>query len=61
MRWSHFLVKLQETPTQVFSCKCCEIKACNFIKKRLQHKCFTVNVASFLRWLTGLKLVQLEQ
>ena len=25
------------------------LKACNFIKKRLQHKCFPVNIAKFLR------------
>ena len=24
-------------------------KACNFIKKRLQHRCFPVNIAKFLR------------
>ena len=24
-------------------------KVCNFIKKRLQHKCFPVNIAKFLR------------
>ena len=23
-------------------------KACNFIKKRLQHRCFPVNIATFL-------------
>ena len=32
-----FLIKLQP------------FKACNFIKKRLQHKCFLVNIAKFLR------------
>ena len=25
------------------------LKACNFIKKRLQHKCFPVNIANFLK------------
>ena len=25
------------------------VKACNFIKKRLQRKCFPVNIAKFLR------------
>ena len=25
------------------------IKVCNFIKKRLQHRCFPVNIAQFLR------------
>ena len=25
------------------------LKACNFIKKRLQHRCFPVNIAKFLR------------
>ena len=24
-------------------------KACNFIKKRLQHRCFPVNIAKYLR------------
>ena len=26
-----------------------QLKACNFIKKRLQHRCFPVNIAKFLR------------
>ena len=30
-----------------FNCFSCQ--ACNFIKKRLQHKCFPVNIAKFLR------------
>ena len=36
-------------------CKVCSSKglqlskACNFIKKRLQHKCFLVNISKFLR------------
>ena len=25
------------------------LKACNFIKKKLQHRCFPVNIAKFLR------------
>ena len=25
------------------------LKACNFIKKKLQHKCFPVNIAKYLR------------
>ena len=25
------------------------VKACNFIKKRLQHKCFPVNITKILR------------
>ena len=24
------------------------LQACNFIKKRLQHKCFSVNIVNFL-------------
>ena len=24
------------------------LKACNFIKKKLQHRCFTANIAKFL-------------
>ena len=27
--------------------KICRPKACNFIKKRLQHRCFIVNIAKF--------------
>ena len=27
------------------------IQACNFIKKRLQHRCFSVNIVKFLRTL----------
>ena len=26
-----------------------KVKACNFIKKRLWHRCFPVNLAKFLR------------
>ena len=29
--------------------KVADLRGCNFIKKRLQHKCFLVNVAKFLR------------
>ena len=29
--------------------KAAGLRACNFIKKRLQHKCFPVNFAKFLR------------
>ena len=29
--------------------KLAELKACNFIKKRLQHRCFPVKFAKFLR------------
>ena len=36
--WSLLLIKLQLL-----------IKACNFIKSRLQHRCFLVNIAKFLR------------
>ena len=42
-------ILLKETSTQVFSCKCCETKAYNFIKKRLQHRYFPVNIGNFLR------------
>ena len=35
--WSLFLIKLQDR------------SSCNFIKKRLQHRCFPVNTANFLR------------
>ena len=35
--------------------KAAGLKACNFIKKRLQHRCFPVNFAKFLRipFVTG--------
>ena len=26
-----------------------DLKVCNFIKKRLQHRCFPVNIAEFLK------------
>ena len=29
--------------------KVADLKACHFIKKRLQHRCFPVNIANFLR------------
>ena len=29
--------------------KVTELKVCNFIKKRLQRRCFSVNIAEFLR------------
>ena len=29
--------------------KVAALKACNFIKKRLQHRCFLVNIAKFIR------------
>ena len=29
--------------------KVADLKSCNFIKERLQHRCFPVNVAQFLR------------
>ena len=29
--------------------KVASLEACNFIKKRLQHRCFPVNIAKFLR------------
>ena len=34
--WSLFLMKLQ-------------LEACNFIKKKLQHRCFSINIAKFIR------------
>ena len=43
---------LQKQPREVFYKESCTIKnfiTCNFIKKRLQHKCFPVNIARFLR------------
>ena len=57
LRWSPWLVKLQAW-------------ACNFIKKRLQHRCFPVNIAEFLRiaifiehiwWLFERRVIILKQ
>ena len=31
-------------------------KTCNFLKKRLQHRCFSMNVAKFLRILVLIKI-----
>ena len=33
--------------------KVADLKACNFIKKVLRHRCFRVNIAKFLRTPTG--------
>ena len=40
----------RETPVlkSLFN-KVAGLKACSFIKKRLQHRCFPVNIAKFLR------------
>ena len=40
----------RKTPVleSIFS-KAATLVACNFIKKRLQHRCFPVNIAKFLR------------
>ena len=32
----------------LFFNKVADLKACNFIKKRLQHRCFPVNTAKYL-------------
>ena len=45
------------------------LKACNFIKKRIQHRCFAVNIAKFIRtvfftehlWWLLLKFVSCER
>ena len=47
-------VCFQKQLSEVFYENCCwseavVLKACNFIKKRLQHRCFQVNIAKFLR------------
>ena len=39
--WSLNLIKLRPSG----SC----LRDCNFVKKRLQHRCFSVNIATFLR------------
>ena len=33
----------------LFFNKAARLKICNFIKKRLKHRCFPVNIAKFLR------------
>ena len=33
----------------MFESQVCNLKDCNFIKKRLQPRCFLVNIAKFLR------------
>ena len=40
---------LENTCVGVFLYKIAGLKACNFIKKRLQHRYFSVNIAKFLR------------
>ena len=61
--WSLFLIKLKPNighmflktrvlkKFAIFTGKhlCWRLKACNFIKKRLQHRCFFLNVAKSLR------------
>ena len=32
------------------------LQICNFIKKRFQHRCFSVNIAKFLNTLTLTKI-----
>ena len=40
----------KKTPVlESLSHKVAGLKACNFIQQRLQHKCFTVNTAKYLR------------
>ena len=47
------LENLQETPAPEFFFleKVAHYQTCNFVKKRLQHKCFTVNFAQLLKAL----------
>ena len=39
----------ESTCIEVFSNEVASLKDCNYIKKRLQHGCFPVNIAKFLR------------
>ena len=39
----------ENTCTGVFSNEVASLKDCNYIKERLQHGCFPVNIAKFLR------------
>ena len=50
--WILYEVYRQEQPLEVFCKKAVLkkfLKACNFIKKRLQQRCFSVNIAKLLR------------
>ena len=44
----HIVLIMQKQPPEVFYKK--DFQVCNFIKKRLQHRYFPVNIAQFLRW-----------
>ena len=41
----------ENTVLEPLSNKVAGLKACNIIEKRLQHRCFLVNIAKHLRWL----------
>ena len=44
-----------KTPVlEVFLNKIAGLQTCNFIKKRLEHRCFPVNIAKFLRTLSSI-------
>ena len=56
--WSFFLITLQASVAKhtlkILQCEyrkifkiCLVLEVCNFIKKRLQHRCFPVNIAKF--------------
>ena len=40
---------MQKRALQSLFNKTAGLQACNFVEKRLQHKCFPVNIAKFLR------------
>ena len=42
-------ISQQNTCVEVFFNKIAGLQACNFIKKRLQHRCFPVKFTKFLR------------
>ena len=45
-----FFRTFQKQPPEVFYTKAANfLQACNFIKKRLEHSCFPVNIAKMLR------------
>ena len=46
-RWQMFFKIGARESLAIFTEK--RLKACDFIKKRLQHRCFPVNIAKFLR------------
>ena len=45
----NFLIFIRKHVQKSLFNKVACLKACNFTKKRLQHRCFPMNIANFLR------------